>query len=231
MKYNDEFTVCAASSRGEGTNTALPMIVAFIHSLFDHGNIQVGHPNQPIAEAEWSQADELLVQHELIHRAEFPGEPPPFILAAAIWATRALYRACQAVTYRDLSAEAFPKLLGDACPPGEAASVHYSVDLAFQFLPDLMKLASHISAEDPLLKFLQDWANQFPLSSVGIRNVTPRGMDAMLSHPVLLRYYVDRIIARRDVSRLSNPIVRQEVQRAIGSHQVLFPELVRSTIV
>ena len=54
------------------------------------------------------------------------------------------------------------------------------------------------------------------MADVGPVQIGPWARD-----PCLLGLYVDRVIARGDASRLSNPQVREAVQQAVG----LFPEL------
>ena len=200
------------------------MLVPFLESLFDHGRVRVGHPDQALTEDELWQAGELLVRYEAVQRSGFPGEPPRFAFPVAIWAAKAFYRACQAATFRDLPADLLSAFLGEECPAGEPASLHYTVDLVFQFLPDLTKLAGHAMPDDPLVEHLRKWANQWPLSSVGMKDVNPPSLGGMIEHPGLLQYYVDRLIARRDVTRLTDPLVRNAAQHTLSIYQDLFPE-------
>jgi hypothetical protein len=200
------------------------MIDSFLNTLFDHGRVRVGHPDQPLPKDSLHQSGLLLVQYEDIRRLAFPGEPPPFSLPAAQWAATTFYRACQAATFRDLPAELLPEFFREACPEGNLPSLHYSVDLVFQFLPDLSKLAGHVSPSDPLLEHLREWANQWPLSSVGMKDISPPSLRGIVEHPGLLQYYVDRVIARKDVTRMAHPDVRKATRRALSLYQGLFPE-------
>jgi hypothetical protein len=102
---------------------------------------------------------------------------------------------------------------------------HYSVDLVFQFLPDLTKLAGHVMAGDPLVEHLRNWANQWPLSSVGMNDVSPESLCGVAEHVGLLQYYVDRVIARRDVARLADPLVRSAARQALSMYGSLMPEI------
>jgi hypothetical protein len=136
----------------------------------------------------------------------------------------AYYRACQLAVYRDLDAGAIDELLGQACPAAEAASRHWSVDAVFRFLPDLVRHASTGSPGDPLVVRLRQWAAEWPLSSVGIAGVTPQREDEIALHAGFLQCYVDRILNRKDWSRLAHPAVRAAVDRSLGGHRSLFPE-------
>ena len=198
------------------------MIAPFLEALFDDGRVRVDHPDEAVTEDDLRNAAQVLQAAERVQRESFPGEPPPFSLPAANWAARVFYRACQAATFRDLPAESLPAFLGEACVPGEPPSVHYSVDLVFRFLPDLCKLAGHLAPADPLLEPLRLWANQWPLSSVGMKDVTPQSLLGIVDHPAVLQYYVDRIIARGDVSRLDEPAVLNAVRRTLNIYSDRF---------
>ena len=64
--------------------------------------------------------------------------------------------------------------------------------------------------------YLRQWAAEWPLSSVGLPNVTPKSIEPIIRHPCLLGIYRDRIIARQDRSRLGDPRVDEAVKQAIG---------------
>ncbi len=67
---------------------------------------------------------------------------------------------------------------------------------------------------------------QWPLSSVGIKDVGDINVDDFVGEPSLRQMYVDRIIERGDLSRLSDGRVRQAVQAAIWA----VPESVRENL-
>jgi hypothetical protein len=121
-----------------------------------------------------------------------------------------------------------PRLLAAACPPGDPQSVHYSVDLTFRYLPDLYKLARSASQQDVLLTHLARWAVDWPLSSVGMAGVEPVELDDWVNDPCLLGLYVDRVIARNDVSRLGDRRVREAVEQALGLFPDLAPKIARA---
>jgi hypothetical protein len=98
--------------------------------------------------------------------------------------------------------------LGGDGPADDSPAVHYSVDLSFRFLPDLVRHARAASERDALVGRLMDWANRWPLSCVGFAGAAAGSIDGFAGHPCLLRMYVDRIIAGHDVSRLTDQRVR-----------------------
>ena len=88
-----------------------------------------------------------------------------------------------------------------------------------------MRLARAKSQDDPFVAHLNGLATSWPLSSVGIADVATDSQEIDVTPIVgsrsLLALYVDRIIARDDVSRLEDLRIRDAVAGALG----LFPEL------
>ncbi len=199
----------------------------FLNRLFRDGRVRVPRP-AGISDTELRAADGVLSAFEQEYRQELPATPPPpppLCLPAARWAATMLYQACQFVAFRDADEETVARTLAVACPHGDPAAVHYSVDLTFRYLPGLIKLARSASERDPLLAHLARWAVQWPLSSVGMADVGPLQIGPWARDPCLLGLYVDRVIALRDASRLSDPQVRDAVQQAVGLFPELAPEL------
>ena len=196
----------------------------FLAALFDHGRVGVVHPQEHVATGDVRQAQRLLEDRAATVALEFPGQPPRLDLPVATWAAMMLYRACQLAIYRELDAGAIGELLSSACPSAEASSRHYSADLAFVFLPDLIRHATTAAADDPLVTRLRDLAAAWPLSSVGVAKIEPQNVAEIASHPGLLRLYVDRILARKDWPRLAERAVRAAAEQSLGAHSALWPE-------
>lgn len=215
-----------------------PMSVAvFLSELFEHGRVKVPRPVMAIPPDDLKRAESVLRQQESVSRLEFPGSPPEPAMPAALWAATSYYRACQLAVYRDLDAGAVEELLSATCPTAAntpvprsmspvplAAARHWSVDLVFRFLPDLVKHASAASQQDPLVEKLRGWAGEWPLSSVGIANVAPQHEEEIATHPGLLQLYVDRIMAKKDWTRLRHAAVRDAIRRSVGAHESQWPE-------
>ena len=116
-------------------------------------------------------------------------------------------------------------MLSQPCPgPIDPATI-YSVDLTLRWLPDLLTLARAAATRDVLVDELLRLAREWPLSSVGIKDLPGSEPGAIVEHPSLLQLYVDRIIARRDKSRLGHPAVDRGVRTALGMFPELCPEL------
>lgn len=198
----------------------------FLSALFEHGHVRAA----AIAEEGKNASDEALnAVLEDCHRTtrmEFPGEPPEFLLPQARWAAEQFYRACQLCVFRDAGPEVVEAALSVRCPASPAAAQHYSVDLVFRFLPDLMRHATTASPSDPLVAHLRSWAVEWPLSSVGIPDVEDGAdLGPIVEHPGLLRLYVDRIVARGDARRLTHQKVSSAVRAALGEYRQLAPAL------
>lgn len=176
---------------------------------------------------ELAEAASRLTEFERIYRTAMPGTAPVFVVEVAVWGAQKFYRACQCLVFREISAEAIEAELDPTCPiPAAPASVAYSVDLTWRFLPDLLKLTGGIAADDPLVSWLRRWAVAWPLSSVGITAVGDVEVSGLMGDDCLRRVYVDRIISRQDVPRLNEPSVRNAVREAIGAFPELAPEMV-----
>jgi hypothetical protein len=199
-------------------------IHSFLSALFNDGRVRVDPLVAP-TEEDLQQADELLAAFERQYRDELPGTPPPFARPAARQGAWLLYRVCQFLVFRDLDAETMRRELCHEPDAASSPSVHYAVDLTLRFLPDAVRLARGKASGDPLVTELLRLATHWPLSSVGVSGVGDVTVDAFVEDPCLRRLYVDRIIARQDLSRLCDERVRAEVAGVVGSHPELAPEI------
>jgi hypothetical protein len=199
-------------------------IAAFLDCLFTEGRVRVARPAD-CPEEELREADNVLLAFETQYQQELPGTPPPLVPEAARWAAVMLHHTCQFIAFRELGEAEMVQALGLACPGDDSPATHYSVDLTFRYLPDVLKLARSTSPGDPLLSQLMRWAHGWPLSSVGVADAKPLRVDSIVSHPCLLRLYVDRIMARRDASRLADPRVQDCVRESLGIFPELAPEM------
>jgi len=195
---------------------------SFLSSLLESGRVRVSGQHE-LPQDELHAGDQVLKAFEEQYRLEMPGEPPPLDLRAARWAAVMFFRACQFAVYRDVPAQVVEAELSASCPARTSPGVCYSVDLVFRLLPDLARFARSAAENDPLVAHLKRLAREWPLSSVGTPEVDGTNIDGFVNDPCLLALYVDRIIAARDVSRLSDPRVRDGVKRAIGLHTELSP--------
>ena len=199
---------------------AAPSAVDFVRSL-----VETGHVRVPPDEAAPKNVEEAVRELDGAARLELAFEPPALDPAAGAWALMRLYRACQALVFREIDASAVSHALGAPCPLPPSPAVCYSADLSLRYLPDVLSLARGIAPEDPLVAGLTVLAKAWPLSSVGVGGLDAADPAAFIDHAGLRQLYVDRIMERGDVSRLRHPIVRAAVQEALGAYPDLSPRL------
>jgi hypothetical protein len=191
------------------------------HAVVDDDGVSEGLSSQELCDA--------IASTEREWRLELAFVPPPLVMPAAVWAVQLMYRAAQLLVYHEIDAAVVERDLSVTCPEASSPAVVYSVDLAMRLLPDLVTLARAVSDDDPLTIGLMRLARQWPLSSVGILGVgSDFHTDAFFDHPCLRRVYVDRIIDRRDTSRLSDARVAAVARESIGGFPTLVPELVKA---
>lgn len=193
----------------------------FLDALFESGQVTVGPLAAALDREEAQAACRLLEQCERDVRADHPGDPPSFHAAAALWGAERFYRAAQLTVFRDAGADVVEAAFADAPPQTPAAEQHYAMDLTWRYLPDLLRLARTASQADPLVGALERFAAQWPLSSVGLPGVTPVSLEGVVDHPSLWQAYLDRIVARKDASRLEDPRVKQALREGLGLHAQL----------
>lgn len=197
--------------------------LAFVSNILDSGRVRV-----PSARQAPEQFRAAVRELDRLARAEMPCQAPELDPAAGEWALLAVYRACQALVYREIEPDAVRDALSRPCPRPPSHEVCYSVDLALRFLPELTGLARGIAEDDPLVEGLLALARAWPLSSVGVKGLGAVDVQPFLGHPGLRRLYADRVIERADLSRLCDPATRDAVREALGAFPHLAPAVARA---
>ncbi|QDU49253.1 hypothetical protein [Gimesia panareensis] len=197
----------------------------FLSSLFEDGHVLVPEI-EPFSEEELSAGREVLCDFEAQYRLALPGGMPSFDLALSEQAAVLFYRACQFAVLRDTPPQQIDEEFSAMQKLPDTPEAHYAVDLVFRFLPDLFRLSKSMMENDPLVIYLKDWANRWPISSVGLKEtVSPVQIDGFAKSPGMLRLYCDRILARNDISRLDDPRVRTLVEASWGMYPELAPNI------
>ena len=207
---------------------------AFLEEIRETPTVTVG-PFDP-QECSESEAKEAIETLDQLTRVDLAFDTPRLAFDSAVWAARVIYRGCQFLVYRELDSATIETALSTSSISNPTPDVIYSVDLYLKYMPGLYKLAYAASPDDTLTRKLQDLALQWPLSSVGIPGLENLEADgailngAILEDACLTQLYVDRILAREDRSRLSDPRVLDAVRATLGGHPELCPESLRSVI-
>jgi hypothetical protein len=214
-----------------------PRLVPFLAALEESGRVRVpASPDASLfaASGEEGPDDDLDARLRALAgraRADLAHDPPALHLPAARWALRTLFAACQAFAHRAIPPEAIERALAAPCPAPASPSVALSVDLLFSVLPDLASLTRGLGDDDALRAGLLRLAREWPLSSVGVSGVAPPlALDAFIDDPSLRALYVDRILRRRDLTRLGAPPVDAALREALGGHPELCAEVAAALV-
>lgn len=201
---------------------------SFLASLSETGRAAVDRPDVPL-ESMAGEANDLLLSFDALAHEELAFTTPPFSLDAARWAAELTYRACQCLVYRELGEQAVRAAFALACPRPLSPDTIYSADLVLRYLPDLATLARAVAERDVLVEELVALGASWPLSSIGMPQVAAERLDSgaidmIVGDRCLKQLYIDRVIARRDESRLEHSAVLEGVREAIGLYNALWPE-------
>jgi hypothetical protein len=196
-------------------------LAKFILNLFEYGDVKVEDKIIPFPEQDIQEAIRGLEYHYQKDILSIPYQAPDFHKEAAIWGATYLYRAVQMMVLRELGEEEVEKHL-TPCPFEKTPEVIYSVDLTFRYLSDLLNVAKGLAPDDILVKKLKSSGLEFPLSSVGLKLDGEMNENEILSHHTLKYTYADRIILKKDKTRLENPKVKAIVKELLGDHSETF---------
>jgi len=197
----------------------------FLNGLLADGNVVVPRTLTAFEAADLDAAGLLLQGLYERDRLEMPYESPVFDPESALWAARYVFRVCQFILLRDIGeAEMNDWLRGyDGLQTADAI---YSADLMLRFLPDLFRLASGISPEDPLISNLKVAARQWPFSSIGIAKISINDLSVIWQNQSLKYAYIDRVIQRKDMQRLKGENEKELLEEILGANQAgLWPGL------
>lgn len=202
---------------------------AFLMKLQESGQVQVANVGRAAGE-ELAGVDPFLEAFDRDARLEWPGRPPALDLDAARWASVMLYRACQFLACRNVPADLVMNTLSLTCPSPPSPSAAYSADLCLRFIPDVFDIAYGMAPNDTLVTSLRMLGIAWPLSSVGMSKLDDLELDLEMfwENRCLRQLYIDRIIARNDVTRLNVACVRLAVQQALGDQGERAPAIARA---
>ena len=132
-------------------------IAEFYEQLLTDGHVLVTDRAAP-AGHELPRAVQLLQAFDREYRQHLPLGIPVGDQLALTWSANVFYRAAQFLVYRELGPEMLASELIDFGHPATPEAA-YGVDIVFRFLPDLMRIARAVSANDPLVNVLRRWGD------------------------------------------------------------------------
>lgn len=195
----------------------------FTVNLFEQGKVTVAGSLMQFEKSDLQQTGLILRDFYRLEILKLPGTPPDFYPAAAVWGAKYIYYAIQFSLLRDLGPELLPTYFPEF-PRKITPEAIFSVDLTFRYLPDLIKLASGLAPDDPLVTIMRKTAVEWPFSTVGMQLEDQPDLTVILAHPSLKGEYVDRVIEKRDTHRSVEPALQEEIKAALGAHaQTLWP--------
>jgi hypothetical protein len=197
----------------------------FLTDLLDDGNLVLPRTVDGLTNDDQQGALVLLLELYQRDKLAMPYDAPPFDPEAALWGAKYIFYVCQLILLRNVEESEMQQYL-QSFEGERSASAIYSADLLLRFLPDLFRLASGLSPEDPLVVNLKNTALGWPFSAVGLKNVVSQA-DAVILEDRSLRYaYIDRIIQFKDVERLKGAHEMELLKEVLGEHQaILWPGL------
>ena len=190
----------------------------FLNGILTDGSVVVPRTMTDFAPADLEAAESLLSALYERDSLEMPYVCPTFDPKAALWAAGYIFRVCQLILLRDVSENELNSWLKGFDGPQTAEAV-YAADLMLRFLPDLFRLGSGLSPEDPLVANIKETAVKWPFSSVGIENLTISGDDVIWQNLSIKYAYIDRIIQRKDMQRLKGVKENELLKEVLGANQ------------
>ncbi len=199
-------------------------LAPFLADLFAEGRAVLRGPHhlQPASHQALAECGPLVEAFHKHAAREAPGVAPPLNLDAALWAAEAFAWGCGMLVDRGQTETGLPGWLIERQPAGINAGEHWSVDLVFRFLADLIKRSAHIAKQDPFHRELSKLAERWPLSAVGteVEN-EPSAVEHILGDACLTQMYLDRIITRKDRRRAADPRVTTRLACIMGAYPFL----------
>jgi len=189
----------------------------FIQQLLSQGTVPVRPGIIAFEPADEKETLKILQRYYSEDILEMPGTAPAFNEAAAVWAAEYFYTAVQLTVVRDEA----DTVVNEKLQPftgAITADVIYSADLILRYLPALLQLAKGLSPADVLVSALEQTAANWPFSSAGIETATIKNEDIIFTDPSLAITYTDRLIAAKDIKRISKSELQQHVLSAAGLH-------------
>lgn len=195
------------------------MLIAFLDGLWRKGEVTVANDFVEFSEEELDEASLLLELRHQEDSAHMPGKMPEFHAEAAAWAAVITYRITQLIMLRKVDVDDIPRWL-PSFHKEPTPDLIYSADLSLRYIPQLLTLTKALAPDDPLAKEIQEMAQSWPYSSVGIALAHEANIEQLYSHTSLFQSYIDRIIHHKAKDRANHPSVIQGIRMSLG----MFPD-------
>jgi len=191
------------------------VLAAFTQALLNEGHLPVEGALAAFAAGDLDESAKILQDFYTEDLLEMPFQAPAFSTGAALWAAGYFYTAVQLTVLRDIKEDTVQQALKEF-PGSITPEAIYSADLMLRHLPALFGLAKGLAPADVLVTALHRTALQWPFSSVGIALDGIPDESIILSHASIRQTYIDRIIARKDSSRLKTLAPAMPIRETLG---------------
>jgi len=162
----------------------------FLEELFSRGEVLLRDP--PHTEPDSPRAREILNESFAEERLRIAGPPIDFDADTATHAAAVLWRACWFLLEHDEPPATLEKLL--VLPPHATAAAHLSADLTLRYLPQILRRARSLSADDVLPRLLSKILREWPLSGAHADVADePLSPLTFADHPGLMLLYAERL--------------------------------------
>lgn len=198
----------------------------FLEQLFTTGEVSVLPPGTAFDILE--DVDPEILRFDRAARLALASQAPELDLEVAAWAASLLAESARLAIAREMGPKQIEEIFTRECPRRRSPEVDYSADLFLRYVPDLLKWVQRLASDDPLVARLRQVAADWPLSSVGIKELMVVGdLAPFIEHPGLRQLYVDRILSTGDIGRLKDERVARAVRAALGAYPDLSPVVSR----
>jgi len=163
---------------------------------------------------------------ELYKKAQLnhPYKSPSYDIKAGIWAAELIYNALQLILFRNHKESDLEKYISDFVGEFTPSSI-LSVDLCFQYLPDILKQLTMLHPNDPLVEVLERQLHIWHFSGIAYPTDPEKcNLDQIKSDPCLLQLYVDRVVKYKHVKIAKVPFINQHLKSCFGEYATDFWE-------
>jgi hypothetical protein len=177
-----------------------------------------------VSNSELNDVADFLAQEYENESLNYPFEAPKFHRKAAVWAAKTIYYAAQFLVHRKEEPKNLSKYFEDF--KGEySPAVMLSADISLRFLPAIVKELEHIDFEDWLVKLLKKQLQHFPYATIGHDmnlKIEEETLAKLFQDACFKNLYIDRVIARKDISQTAHTIIQENVAIHLGEHTKQF---------
>ena len=196
------------------------MLTDFLKGLFEDGKLKVEKKITDFDSVDEDIALDILDHYFENYKFAFPHSSElKFNSNTCIWALKYLYRLSQALLIRELSEEEVQSLLPKYAY-GKSRDEVLSVDLIFQFIPQLYRIIEELSPSDILSDEIKQLSNDWGFSLFEIAEDFTA--DYIENDDILLEIFCNRIIENKCNKAIVSLRIKNQILVQLGDHKDYF---------